>query len=349
MSGITPRNVIYYSANQIPLAGIAKPDGSHFTEAEAEDLQIGQVVCTPEQSTGSKVLNFLQSISGSRTVAGQHNREPNSEPAMWTDWIYNTTGKYPGLWSGDFLYEQPCISNRATMINEAQTQWQQGALINLMYHACPPTTAEPCAWEGGVLSSLTDDQWNELITDGSELNNNWKARLDVISVFLQDLQNNGVEVLWRPLHEMNQMDFWWGGRPGPQGTARLYQITHDYMVGVKGLTNLIWVWDVQDLDLNWAPYNPGESYWDVLALDIYGADGYTVQKYQTLLQLAGGKPIAIGECEVLPTADELAAQPRWTFFMAWAELVANANSVQQIQALYNAANVITLAQMPGWG
>jgi hypothetical protein len=101
------------------------------------------------------------------------------------------------------------------------------------------------------------------------------------------------------------------------------------------------VWDVQDLDLNWAPYNPGDSYWDVLALDIYGADGYTLEKYQTLLQLAGDKPIAIGECEVLPTADELAAQPRWTFFMAWAELVASGNSVQQIQALYNAANVIT--------
>jgi hypothetical protein len=136
---------------------------------------------------------------------------------MWAYWIYNTTGRYPGLWSGDFLYEQPCISSRATMINEAQTQWQRGALINLMYHACPPTTGEPCAWEGGVLSSLTDDQWNELIADGSDLNNNWKARLNVISLFLQDL------------------------------------------------------------DLNWAPYNPGDSYWDVLALDICGADGYTLQ------------------------------------------------------------------------
>jgi mannan endo-1,4-beta-mannosidase len=285
-------------------------------------------------------------------VAGQHNREPNSEPAKWTDWIYDNTGKYPGLWSGDFLYEQDCIDNRGIMIAEAKSQWQQGALVNLMYHACPPTTGEPCAWEGGVLSNLTDDQWNELISDGSDLNNNWKARLDVISVFLLELKDDGVEVLWRPLHEMNKTDqpnFWWAGRPGPQGTARLYQITHDYMVGVKGLTNLTWVWDLQDENFDWVPYNPGDSYWDILALDIYGADGYTLQKYQTLLQLAGSKPIAIGECEVLPTADELAAQPRWTFFMAWAELVMSDNSVQQIQALYNAANVTTLGQMPGWG
>jgi hypothetical protein len=174
----------------------------------------------------------------------------------------------------------------------------------------------------------------------------------VISVFLLELKDDGVEVLWRPLHEMNKTDqpnFWWAGRPGPEGTARLYQITHDYMVGVKGLTNLTWVWDLQDENFDWVPYNPGDSYWDILALDIYGADGYTLQKYQTLLQLAGSKPIAIGECEVLPTADELAAQPRWTFFMAWAELVMSDNSVQQIQALYNAANLTTLGQMPGWG
>ena len=313
---------------------------------------IGQALdrAVPGQSTGSTPLDFLRGISGSQTVAGQHHREPNSEPALWTNWIYDTTGKFPGLWSGDFLYQQDNIDNRGTMINEAKNQWNQGALVHLMYHAAPPDLGEPCGWDPGVINHpLSDAQWNQLITDGAGLNNTWKARLDVISVFLQDLKNNGVEVLWRPLHEMNQGNFWWGGRPGPQGTARLYQITHDYMVGTKGLTNLIWVWDVQDLDFNWAPYNPGDRYWDVLALDIYGGDGYTIQKYQTLLQLAGDKPIAIGECQRLPTANELAAQPRWTFFMAWAELVFSGNSVQQIQALYNAGNVITRDRLPGWG
>jgi len=309
----------------------------------------GRSYTVPEQSTGSQPLDFLRGISGSQTVAGQHNREPNSEPALWTNWIYDTTGKFPGLWSGDFLYEQDDIDDRGTMIDEAKSQWEQGALINLMYHAAPPDLGEPCAWDPGVINHpLSDDQWNDLITDGGYLNTQWKARLDVISVFLQDLKDSGVQVLWRPFHEMNQGEFWWGGRPGPQGTLRLYQITHDYMVGTKGLTNLTWVWDVQDLDFTWADYNPGDGYWDVFAMDMYG-DGYTTEKYTTMLQIAGDSPIAIGECEVLPTAEELTAQPRWTFFMAWAELVQSGNSVQQIQDLYNAANVITLGQMPGWG
>ena len=52
-----------------------------------------------------KVLEYLKSISGEKTVAGQHNREPNADPDKWTDEIFRTTGKYPGLWSGDFLFQ----------------------------------------------------------------------------------------------------------------------------------------------------------------------------------------------------------------------------------------------------
>jgi mannan endo-1,4-beta-mannosidase len=41
----------------------------------------------------------------------------------------------------------------------------------------------------------------------------------------------------------------------------------------------------------------------------------------------------------------LAAQPRWIFFMAWAELVQSAKSVQPIQHLYNTANVVIVGEM----
>ena len=45
---------------------------------------IGQALdmAIPGQSRGSTPLDFLRGISGSQTVAGQHNREPNSEPAL---------------------------------------------------------------------------------------------------------------------------------------------------------------------------------------------------------------------------------------------------------------------------
>lgn len=308
-------------------------------------------------NTPFKTLNYLYSISGKKTVAGIHNREPNSDPTRWTEETKSVTDKYPGLWSGDFLFQADNINNRQIMINEAKNQWKKGAIINIMWHACNPALSQPCGWDDGkgVLSSLSSEQFTELITDGTPINNRWKAMMDEVSVYLQQLEDEGVEVLWRPLHEMNQGKFWWGGRPGANGTRKLYQITHDYMTKTKGLSNLIWVWNMQDFgslanDLN--SYNPGDDYFDVVSMDMYFSDGagYTNAKYQAFVNVAKGKPIAIGECEKYPTVQQLLEQPKWTFFMGWSELVfkEQSNTTAQLRALHNAANVITLDEMPGW-
>ncbi|WP_423146088.1 glycoside hydrolase family 26 protein [Rubrolithibacter danxiaensis] len=302
--------------------------------------------------TPFKTLNFLYSISGSKTIAGIHNREPNATPAKWTDEVYKTTGKYPGLWSGDFLFQADNINNRQLMVNEALNQWKKGAVINIMWHACNPALSQPCGWDSnGVLSKLSDDQWNELITDGTAINMRWKAMMDEVAVYLQFLKENGVEVLWRPLHEMNQGAFWWGGRPGRNGTRKLYQITHDYLTKTKGLTNLIWVWDMQDfstLATDLTAYNPGNEYWDVAALDIYDGTGYTAAKYNAMVTVAEGKPIAIGECQKLPTVSELITQPKWTFFMGWSELEFDKNSEDEIKSVHLSSRVLTLDELPGW-
>ncbi|HPF51817.1 MAG TPA: glycosyl hydrolase [Draconibacterium sp.] len=296
----------------------------------------------------SEVLDFLYSISGKKTLAGQHNKEPNAEPTKWTDYVFETTGKYPALWSGDFLFQQENIDQRWTMIHEAQRQYEAGALINLMWHACPPDEGEPCGWDPGLLNAqLDDNQWNELLTDGTVLNKNWKKRMDDIGVYLQYLEDNGVVVLFRPLHEMNQGKFWWGGRPGPGGTAKLYRMTHDYFTDTLGLGNIIWVWDMQDLSRDFEAYNPGNDYWDVFAFDVYDK-GYDASWYNYILPIAGDKPMAIGECAQLPDAAVLESQPRWIFFMPWAELVKESNTTQQIIDLYRNPRVLTRDEMPGW-
>ena len=300
-----------------------------------------------------KTLNYLTGISGSKTVAGIHNREPNSSPSKWTDRVYSVTGKYPGLWSGDFLFQAENINNRSLMAQEALRQWEKGAIVNIMWHSCNPAMDEPCGWDSkGVKSKLTDEQWTELTTDGTLMNLKWKERIDAVSVYLKFLEDKGVEVLWRPLHEMNQPSFWWGGRPGPDGTLKLYRMMHDYMTKEKKLTNLIWVWDIQDFDTlekDAKSYNPGDKYWDIAALDVYNdKTGFNRKKYDIMLSVCNGKPIAIGECQKLPTADDMLKQPMWTFFMCWSELEFEKNSNEQIKSIHNAPNIVTLDKMPGW-
>jgi mannan endo-1,4-beta-mannosidase len=308
--------------------------------------------------TNSTVLDYLHRISCTRTIAGQHNREPNSNPVSWTNWIYSVTGKYPKLYGADFLYLQDDVDNRGTMINAAKDQWNNGAFVTLMWHVCPPTIQEPsCDWEDGIMSDLSDAQWEELVTHSTittTLNHRWRERINEIVPYLRDLEDNGVEVLWRPLHEMNDDWCWWCGRPGPNGSRKLYQITHDYMVYTKGLTNLIWVWSIKDITptatillsatLVYTSYYPGDEYVDVVALDPWN-HGFTAENYSATLIIAKDKPIAIGETGELPPPSVLAAQPCWTYFLGWAELVKASNTITEIRAVYNDPRVVTLRRV----
>jgi len=303
------------------------------------------------------VLDFLKHISGKYTVLGIHNREPNSRPAMQTEEIFNRTGKYPGFWSGDFLFTSHDVDNRQTMIEECKRQWENGAIVHLMFHVVSPkNNGEKGSWKDatGVQSELSDAEWTDLITNGGTLNAKWKARLDTYAQYFQYLKDNKVTVLFRPFHEMNKPWFWWGNRPGPDGSAALYRLTRDYMTDVKGLDNIIWVWNVQDMSSDWDQYNPGNDYWDIFSLDVYGLTGYSAANYQAALAIAGDKPIAIGECMYLPTPKQLLQQPRWVFCMSWAELTfhhedkpnVTTNSDTVIRNLYNADNTLTRDELP---
>ncbi len=323
--------------------GTPKADTSPGTDgAPGTDAAVGP---TPKE----KVLAFLAKNSGKATLAGIHNRH-NATPSEFTGQMHDLTGKYPAFWSADFLFESDDIANRGKMIEQAKTEWSHGAVVQLMFHACPPDVAEPCGWDPGLLHHPLDDaQWSDLITDGGKLNKAWKSRLDEIAPFLQQLKDAGVAPLFRPHHEMNQGAFWWGGRTGAKGTSRLFQITHDYLVKTKGLDNIIWVWDVQDLSWDFSSYDPGEAYYDLAALDVYDdGSGYSTAKYDAMKKASPHRPLAIGECQKLPTAAALTSQPLWSFFMGWSELVADNNSAADIKSLYSASNVLTLDEMPGW-
>ncbi len=306
-------------------------------------------------ATKWKTLDYLYEMTEQGTaVAGVHNKLSQT-PASFTNEVTGIAGKAPGLWSGDFLFDYN-IQHRWAMVHEAKKQFQSGAIVNIMWHACSPTASEPCDWNQAVCKkdALSASQWNELITDGTPINKVWKQRMDDIAKYLVFLRDEGVEVMFRPFHEMNHPScFWWAGRKGSNGSKRLYQITHDYLTNTKGLSNLIWNWNVQDfgsLATDVVDFNPGSQYWDVVSLDVYGSDGsrYSQAKYDIMKNVAGTKPMAIGECDVLPKLSELASQPRWVFFMSWSELTTQSNSNQAIQTLYNGNQVITLNEMPGW-
>jgi beta-mannanase len=310
------------------------------------------VASSSTENPRQHVLGYLRSIMGRKTLAGQHNKL-NATPRSATDQVKNITGRAPALWSADFGFGSDQVDHRQIMIDEAIAQWRQGAVIQLMYHNCIPTRDELCSWDeigGAHPQRLSDQQWVELVTEGSELNGAWKKRLDTLAPFFAQLKAAEVAPLFRPLHEMNHPAvFWWANRRGPQGSSKLFQITHDYLEA-KGLDNIIWVWDLQDFDTlgdDISSFNPGPSYYDIAALDVYNdSTGYNQQKHDAIRAAAGEKLIAIGECQTLPTRDIISRQRDWAFFMLWPDFVAQNQGA--LSALYGTSDVLTLDQLPGW-
>jgi mannan endo-1,4-beta-mannosidase len=296
---------------------------------------------TPEARA---LLHEIDSISGRGTLSGQHNF-PNTV-SRYSDRILELTGSYPAIFGQDFGFsageDKDSTLGRPSMIAEVIRQYHRGAVIALTWHAVRPTEDEPVTFRDSVQGHLSDWEWQQLLTPGTDLHARWEKQTDRIAGYLKELQDAGVPVLFRPYHEMNGNWFWWGGRPGPQGSQELYRQLFNRYVRVHQLHNLVWIWNVNAPSGNAGPvdqYFPGTAFADVLTMDIYGP--FEQAYYDSMIALAGPqKPIALAEVGAMPTLAVLAQQPRWAYFMMWSGLAEGANSPEQLKAMFHAPNVI---------
>lgn len=292
-----------------------------------------------------QVLNYLENISGNQIIAGQHDKP--SYPTQTYDRVYQITGSYPGIWGGDFGFmsgPNDTIYNREELVNQAIMKWNQGSIPAWTWHMVRPDKAEPNTWEAGVLCyAMSDYEFQQMTTPGTSFYQCFISRIDSVVWAFQALKEAGVPVLWRPFHEMNANWFWWGGNP--TYSPKLYQIMYDRYTNYWGLDNIIWVWNV-DRPINGAieQYYPGSQYVDVLSMDIYNND-YKYEYYQTMLNLANGKPIALGEVGELPAVSILWQQPKWAYFMCWTEHLEGNNSLSFINDIYWQDKVITRGEI----
>lgn len=325
------------------------------------------------------LLDFLYSIKGKYTLSGQHNFAMSG--SKYTEIVHDITGKYPVVWGCDFSFNaigdsaknfhhcgpmnlsdptDPFAFNglspneiRTQMISEIKKQSAEGHIITLMWHHCPPQYGDSC--DGNKIWAMehrpTPAEWDSLVTEGTNLNNQWKKQADGIAFYLKQLQKARIPVLWRPYHEMNGVWFWWCNQKGEQGFPRLWRMMYHYFTDVHQLNNLIWVWNTnapRDIPGDEAfPYDqffPGTQYVDVLAADVYRRD-YKQSHYDDLMKLANGKLIALGEIGQLPMAEQLVSQPNWSWFMTWGYFINKYNDSTVVKTIYNHPACLTLDEL----
>ena len=136
---------------------------------------------------------------------------------------------------------------------------------------------------------------------------------------------------------------------------KLYRLVYDEMVRVKGVHNVIWVWNAGPDDAAW---DPGADYYDIVSADIYNADfdySSNAPTFYLLQKLTQGKKIiALSENGPIPDIDkEVAEEAVWSWWMPWYQTwngrFVDKTSAAEWRKCMNDERVITLDDLAaGW-
>lgn len=189
---------------------------------------------------------------------------------LWANWVANQTGKTPALVSVDFIDYSPSRVEHGTVgttVENAIAHHKRGGIVSVLWHWNAPTglyDTEENRWWSGFYTRATDFDISAALASTTNANYTLLIRdIDAIAVQFKRLQDAGVPVLWRPLHEAEGGWFWWGAK-GPEPAKQLYALLYDRLTNYHGLNNLIWLWN--SVNPSWYP---GDAVVDILSTDIY--------------------------------------------------------------------------------
>ena len=288
-----------------------------------------------------KIISGVMTLKSLSTTTGQGQNE--------ISWLYEKTGKKPALLGLDFMDHsgaiQPERINNPNIIKDAITWKNNNGIIALCWHWRDPshTTSDfytrRSSFDPRKIFEPQSAEYAAIMRD-----------MDIIAVYLKELQDNNVAVLWRPLHEASGGWFWWGSQ-GPEACKKIWQIMFDKFSKEHGLKNLIWVW-TSEASNNAIKWYPGDEYVDIIGVDIYdeGNHGSQMLAFEFLKRIFNGKKLlALSECGSIPSIASMKKDKAiWSFYMPWyGEMTKNAkwNTENDWITSLSDPDVITLEDM----
>jgi len=327
--------VVFVMLLLLPVAGLL-----------AADLNL----VNPNANAETKCLyNYMLSIYKTKTLAGQDTAEDSQ-------WLKDTTGKYPALAGFDFTYmtswPQANGGYNTGDVDKAIAWHEAGGIVQFQWHWYAPTDNVGC-WYKAFYKAPADcggtnfDVSAAINAPGSAKYNMLVTDIDMVAAQLKRLQDAGVPVLFRPLHEAEGGWFWWGAK-GADACKKLYYLVYDRLTNYHHLNNIIWVWTINccstSLSGNAQYWYPGNDKVDINGVDLY----LSCKDYQTAdglfnqVEAASGyrKMAAITEGGTVPNAGS-----KWIWFSTWngTSFIRNTNCNEPWHntSVFNDAQVIT--------
>ncbi len=279
--------------------------------------------------------------------------------------IREVTGETPailGLDMMDYTPSRQALGARSHAVDTALDFADRGGIVTFCWHWNAPTeylkdgkddNGNPRWWGGFYTRNTTFDI--DAVMNGRDPEG--KAALDrdiaEIAAQLLRLQEAGVPVLWRPLHEASGGWFWWGAK-GADAYKKLWVYLHGQLTEKYGCHNLIWVFNGQSAD-----WYPGDRYVDIIGEDIYPGERVYSPQTAKFTEAAGypddSRIVALTEngC-IFDIEQAVMTDTMWAWFCTWGgEFVVSGNSYSEkftekdiLRKVYSSDRVLTLDELP---
>ena len=345
---------------------------------ESAAFKLSDKPVTPNATESAvKLYSFLRENFGKKTISGIMTGDMSGY-TLGADfkthddvkYIYTRTGKYPVLVGLDFLFASgPNASSSWNMeytdkaISIAKNLWKAGGIPAFTWHWKDPLDKDDAFYIQGADNGqgyTTFDFATAFKSGTTEWNTESAAYkgivadIDHIADYFLELQKEGVAGIFRPLHEAGGKWFWWSINSGDQFAA-LYHLVFDRMVKVKGVKNMIWVFNPEGSTVT--TWDPGSEYYDVLSIDIYNSandhssNASAFDKFKNASNAT--KIIALSENGPIPDVNNMHTDEAvWSWWMPWYSTWSGTWPSQTKDAVWKSnmddERILSLEDMPGW-
>lgn len=276
------------------------------------------------------VFEYLRSIYGNQVLSCQQMMGSDCHEDLV---FYNATGDLPAMKGYDFIFNTGAYRSD-DMVNEA-IEWhnESGGLVTFTWHWNVPRDIDNLDM-GYAFYQEDILNWSQVnaVTPGTKEYEQVIHDIDLIASKLQVLEEAGVTVLFRPLHEASGSWFWWGIQDRTTAENQVFQklwyMIFDRIENYHKLTNIIWVWNGQSKHCMVSP-----NAYDIAGIDYYAneADHTAMTPQYTKLEgmnADSGKMLALSECGYMPDPDDCKESgSMWLYYMIWnGEFVCEVNS-----------------------
>ena len=292
-------------------------------EIYEHDYSVMGELCSENSSdSAARLYKYLCEMYGEETLSGQQcTQGSNAE----IEAVAGVTGRYPAIRFGELMGYSADVDTGD--IELAMEYAADGGIVGYVWNWMQNGSCY--ADKSGFLlaNAVTDEDVSQMSPDElSEALEDERISpeayavidgIDKIAAQLKRLADADIPVLFRPLPQAGNSDFWWNS--DRESYLWLYETIYQRLEDYHQLDNLIWVWSAYDTE-----WYVGDDMCDIVSLDIYdfSHEAWDNQSYITamlrLYELFGSKPLAISECNVLPApANMVRDNAMWLYTSVW--------------------------------